>query len=1204
MNYSDLRKLIDKKTIKLIENENWDEILRILQICPEQIYFFKLILEEKFKVSKELNEFPVEKIVYEDNSQDNPNAPFVYYKFIKIFNLIFELLNYKRDFLSKEFKYQLCEILYPKITEFLNDKRRRISSIEKFINNLYVEIYQNYYDDFINHLFLLEYLNKEKPEDIVELFPKIVSKGLYRLGYELIIKFNELIKQYDSETRQILENIILYEKQYYSLRELLEEENKELIEIMEDNRKKLKQEFYKKSINYSREILDSESFKRNPEDIFRYTFDLYSEQELTNLIKKIIELKITDPHYGNRTENSWVYLLLHDIAWAKKSYLFDDFLGDLARLGHLQVVQTYFRQFPEKINKYQEFIFDYLDFFVLDLLKWHFDDFEFKDPINIFKKLLFKDLSAEALISIFFNKRPGLINQFKEIIKEYINFMLKEGSIERGLFYKLDGLLKIYYRAYIEYNHNPCSDVRLLEKVYTFFFSKSIFKEDSFIYNFTLAKYFNQLEKLLQKDIINQLIESKALSSIEFLLTFGYQHLNNYLDDIIAFEPKHDLQSEHFIKILEIILRQSGHNEEIREKISSRIREQVLCPKKAEIYSFLGEFKCSKQVLEQILKNEINLSYLINSYIDYQLVRIELSIINSSQFDLSESIEELIEIENDFNRFNHIQSLLQNFKFKFNNLKARISLYDGFSNLQDKLYQKSKISFQKSSEIYNQLKRTKIKPDNKVIFYVLWKISEFFFSNIAEISEIEDSDELNTIIQKRLINPLLDQQKLTIQIKRLLENIAVLKFDSDLKLSHQLTCEIPTKFCPIPPKILKKCLLDSDYKIIIEWDKGNEKIQTNEPILLTISWQQYHFLLDFEEKSKSFDFDFSFKTKTNVDIRCEDIKKQAGRICFELWIKSTPFIGEQNIKLEFTEKNICGYTIAFTSVIRHYDNQLLENQIIDEINFKIKKYKDKVYKPFHFRLFLEQFVDPEIRFSFLKNILLRVKDYYYTLQDMTNSIVNIIKNLPIRGTDELIFVVLNELYTKSPIFWNYFTKHYINFTSKKIESKKSNKIPEYLSKYTKENRVFLIFIDDVIGSGRQFIKFYKNDFHNQYIKWNIQKNKKFKFYLVAGIGSDQSIDFISNNSIFSESHIRYSRIIRENERAFNKENWDNQVQRKKLKEYLKKIHPLRWGGYTKNITEKGMEYLVVLEWNTPNNTIGCLYKKNENWKPLFPRTKI
>ncbi|GAH45817.1 unnamed protein product, partial [marine sediment metagenome] len=307
----------------------------------------------------------------------------------------------------------------------------------------------------------------------------------------------------------------------------------------------------------------------------------------------------------------------------------------------------------------------------------------------------------------------------------------------------------------------------------------------------------------------------------------------------------------------------------------------------------------------------------------------------------------------------------------------------------------------------------------------------------------------------------------------------------------QLACEIPTKFCPIPPKMLKKCLLDREHKIIIiEWDKENKKIQTEEPILLTNSWQQYYISLEFEEKGRSFDFDITFNDKLNVEIRCEDIKKQAGIIYYDLWIKSPQsFKGEQIIEISFTEKDICGYIFDLSLSFKHYNIQLLENQYIDEINSTITKYKEKDYKSFHFRQFLEQFVDPELRFSFLKNVLLRVKDYYYTFNDMIKAIVSQIKTLPFKSDDEIIFVVLNELYTKSPIFWSYFTKHYLDFTSKKIELKKSNKIPEYLSKYSKENRVFLIFIDDIIGTGNQFVKFYKNDFHNQYLKENIQTNK-------------------------------------------------------------------------------------------------------------------
>ena len=470
-----------------------------------------------------------------------------------------------------------------------------------------------------------------------------------------------------------------------------------------------------------------------------------------------------------------------------------------------------------------------------------------------------------------------------------------------------------------------------------------------------------------------------------------------------------------------------------------------------------------------------------------------------------------------------------------------------------------------------------------------------------ELSTSKSSEELNSFVRRKLIDPLLEQREINHQMKRFLENVTLLKFGTDLRLTSQLVCEIPTKFCPIPPKIVKMRLLGYDNETLIEWDRMN-KIKQKETIKLSRDLQQYFFILEFEERGKYFDFDISFNAKSNVDIRCEGKRKQAGRICYELLISSLRFKGEQNLELLFTEKDICGYILSSSFVIAHYTIHKIEDDIISEINSRIKKYKDENYNPIRFKLFLEQFGDPEIRFNFLKNILYRVKDYYYTFDNMTQDLVSQIKTLPFRDDDELIFIILNELNTKSQMFWTYFVNHYLDFKSRNIEIKKSNQIPKFLSKYTGQRRLFLIFIEDVIGTGRQFIKFYKNDFHNQYKKYKIQKNSNFKFYLVAGIGSEQSIDFISNNSILSESHIRYSRIFRENDKAFNRENWDNEDEMENVKEFLKNIHPKRWGGYMRDDTEEGLQYLIVLEWNTPNNTLGCLYKKNDKWHPLFTRT--
>ncbi len=309
------------------------------------------------------------------------------------------------------------------------------------------------------------------------------------------------------------------------------------------------------------------------------------------------------------------------------------------------------------------------------------------------------------------------------------------------------------------------------------------------------------------------------------------------------------------------------------------------------------------------------------------------------------------------------------------------------------------------------------------------------------------------------------------------------------------------------------------------------------------------------------------------------------------------------IQIITTERSICGYALSFNLKVINYNIQLLESEMIDGIITTVKKYKNKILKPYDFRLFLEQFPE-SLRFSFLRNVLLRIKDYYYTFEEMTRTIVKQIEILPIRSDDELILVVLNQLSSKSPEFWTYLTQHYLDSSlSKKQRKMKASNVPKFLAKYSQSNRVFIVFIDDVIGSGYQFIKYYKSDFELKYRKKSIEPNKKIKFYLVAGIGSEKSIDYISKNSLLKESHIRYSKIIRKDEKAFDPKNWDDIDQLNRVKEFLKKIHPKRWSGYTVSDQETGLEYLVVLKWNTPNNTIGCLYKNTKDWKSLFPRTK-
>ena len=57
-----------------------------------------------------------------------------------------------------------------------------------------------------------------------------------------------------------------------------------------------------------------------------------------------------------------------------------------------------------------------------------------------------------------------------------------------------------------------------------------------------------------------------------------------------------------------------------------------------------------------------------------------------------------------------------------------------------------------------------------------------------------------------------------------------------------------------------------------------------------------------------------------------------------------------------------------------------------------------------------------------------------------------------------------------------------------------------------------------------------------------------------------------------------------------------------LKNFLKEKDPHNWDGWKKDLeNDKGMEYLVVLDWRTPNNSIGILWNVHSEIEPLFPR---
>ena len=228
--------------------------------------------------------------------------------------------------------------------------------------------------------------------------------------------------------------------------------------------------------------------------------------------------------------------------------------------------------------------------------------------------------------------------------------------------------------------------------------------------------------------------------------------------------------------------------------------------------------------------------------------------------------------------------------------------------------------------------------------------------------------------------------------------------------------------------------------------------------------------------------------------------------------------------------------------------------------------------------FIDQFDDSEIKLSILKQ-LKRTK--YIDQEQMQKGILRQLNQVAPKSSDKVILCSFTKSIPESDSIWTYLTKFY---TDEGYNVINVGKLKEDIEGRDPSEELYYIFIDDVIGSGNQFIKNFKNQLgisldNFEKIKTNYEK---IHLKIIAGIGSWESKFNISKElKVFTDSDIQFDTIIHEEDKAFNPKHWDETILLK-TKEFLSQKDPVYWQGY------KHCEFLVVMEWNVPNNTIGCL----------------
>lgn len=1186
--YSD----ICSKTEDLIVKEDWEEIEKLFRISPKQISLFSQMIEEKVKNSQLFTKPPLRKRNYEKET------PIDYYSYTWVFEISIVILKKERSFFTQEFQNGICS----KIFSFMKENHVNSAACEHFAQGLFETIKTLYFNELVEVPNLLIHMIKVDPKIGIDLFSDIVEKGYYELGFDILRNKPDLIDSHNDDVRKLFENIILNDTQLRKYTHPLIEKDNDLKLIIEEHRLKLKYEFYSKLVFPELNQVDKSWLIENSRS-FSFCLNLFDDGELKNIIKRLLDLNI-EYSYENK-ESIWIIHSLLEIGWSRKRELFDEYLDKLTELKYRQVVRGYFFQFPEKIKDNQDLIFK-LQYFSLDLLERRFEFFQLENPVDLFKDFLHNRYNILILRKIFYQQYPDLREDFNQEIINYLN-QIDVSSLNNSqehIIYYVDNLLEIIYGYYTEYV--PEFDIRYFQEVLSKFLSVEwIAKNFNPITSFYLSKNIDNFDMEFQEKIVMLLVDNNKLTCIENLLNVNYNGLKPHLGKILEYNPKEPLESIHLVKVISKILKNSIENQEIYQKALDILRNLEDCPEKVEIYTFLGDLEQSKSIFNKLLDREFSLPYAINLALDYNLIQCEITIKDSQKIDSSILLSEIEELDTQIQNYNSDSTTLQNFTFKKTALEARLYLYSGLEELQNNNAPKSVSFFEQAIKLFNKLKSTKvIKETTKSIFGIYHDISMFFKENMNKIYEKlgQSVDEANQFLVESLNQLTSDFDQPNIQITRIQEDIQNLRFEPSTNTICQLNFEIPTKFCPKPPLIYKSTLIDPDGKLIQEWDEKRQS-QIDDPIEFNYGSNKFILEIEFKEKEKYYDFNIEIEQDAKFDISQQKIETDLGKIRFVLNANSGGFNGIRDFTLLLKENDLCGFNFNLHTLIIHKDYASLEEEIIKELIEKIPKYKDHVLQYSDYLGFLKQFDDhPEIRSGVLMHILKRLPNYHLKIDEIITELKKEVQKIQYeKENDDLLFCILNQLEAKSPSFCQYLTKNYIKVGRYNIQTRKSTTLLKNFGKNPPSKTTHIIFLDDTIGSGSQFVKYYNSDFKPIYEKYNLDTNSHLNFHLIAAKGSYESIQYISQNTIFPHTNLHYCQILRSQDKAFNSKEWKEDQLLDNVKNFLKQKDERNWDGYKEEGEERGLEYLVVNEWIVPNNTIGCLWNKKGKWNPLFPR---
>jgi hypothetical protein len=886
-----------------LQNEKWKKLINYIQNDKKTI----LKNEQLIKDSVYIQENDDTLFYFEDETnilRFTPKLDFILQ--------ILQIIEFNKENFMDRLFYQILQ----RIEEF--KKPQIIQFIESFPESRFFSILEQYLS---NYDFLYSLVDVY-PKKMVEYLPQLKAQKEWRIILRLYDFDNSLTDRFPEIFLEVLEEKCINYSQIQNFIKNFDHDLKERVKVILETKK---DDFLTNLSPFSK--LSLLNLEKKTYGWFDNVFFVMTDDEIKDIVWNALQIE----HYYKYSNNIIYAYIVHDIllsiVWNGKGHLLIPFFDKILEYNHKQPVSDFLKNNPKEIENVEDIpaLILKLDYFSEIFLSQTFLNL-FDYDINVFSAFLKAKVRYWKILKFFKrNFRENSDEYDKEILKLYKNF-----DFNLKTDYEICLSFFLYSNDYYENKqYFPSIPRELFEKKVEKYLDSLSTQRKPFLnllQSWLICDKYNDFSITIQ----NKIIESFSYQLFTFLLMLvqSTKISNPIIVKILNLVKFKDYKNyganNQIFLILKFILMNYSLSEEQIDIINELLKQSPDQPLKAQIYSYLGEFKSAVEIWEKILPTIYIRKWFITQKASYlgDLMNLEPIFSYTKKQDYISTLKFL---DTEFHLLDITSQESTNFGFKFRFLQIKAQLNHILNKISSgrKIHDNSYI--EEILKSINQLKNKNIPDSEKNYLKFLYK-----FVDLLKIIQNMDSNEILPFVKENI-------QTMQIPNKNDFRYNQFLDWINDLNNIPEfssLKFSNPVTFCPVN-SIIKDIIF---YHIKVINSTGTQEKE----ILWKFSDKKSQFLMNISNSFKLIQVSVITEKRTLekpiiiypknslIEIRqlpnsinkIEPKENSKTQFDYKFYIKGDNFQDLLPIVLNFKESNLCGLTIKCNILLKHETSEI------------------------------------------------------------------------------------------------------------------------------------------------------------------------------------------------------------------------------------------------------------------------------------------